>query len=221
MAEQYTIYKLTNCVSGKSYVGLTKNLDKRMRDHQKQQSSCVAVRNAIQKHGWQSFSVVVLAEGLSLKTANECEMQSILAHNTLYPHGYNLRTGGQHSKMSDSSKQKLGDAHRGKVVSQATREKIAAARRGKKYDQYLTPEQVVSVRAKQSAALRLRHTQRAISGANHPNARTYHVVSPSGESYTIAGTMEQFCKEHGLTLVAMRNLVNGKRKDYKGWTVNE
>jgi group I intron endonuclease len=87
------IYCLTS-PSGKSYIGQTKRpIEKRLREHSKMSTGCVALNSAIQKYGFDSFKVDILLiandEHLDMYETN-----MINIYNSLYPNGYNIRTGG-------------------------------------------------------------------------------------------------------------------------------
>jgi hypothetical protein len=50
------IYMLKNKKNGKIYIGqTTRPIEKRFEEHQRKDSNCVAIYNAIQKHGWENF----------------------------------------------------------------------------------------------------------------------------------------------------------------------
>ena len=103
----YLVYKHTCTITGKSYVGQTKNLIQRTVNHKNPNSRCFAFRNAIQKYGWDAFTTEVLAEGLTIEKANDLESQFIARHNTLIPQGYNLTTGGLNRVVTEETKKKL------------------------------------------------------------------------------------------------------------------
>ena len=98
--------------SGKSYIGqTTRPIEKRFQQHQKRSTNCVAIHRAIQKYGWENFE----------KDWYECpdedlnfdEELLIREMGTMTPEGYNLKTGGGNGKMSNETKQKMSDGHRG------------------------------------------------------------------------------------------------------------
>lgn len=122
------IYILTS-PSGKSYIGQTiRSIKRRFKEHQTDSSKCVAIYNAIQYHGWENFE----------KDYYECpdedlnfdEELLVREMGTLAPGGYNLKEGGDNGKLSDETKQKIGDAHRGKYVSEETRTKLSKSNMG-------------------------------------------------------------------------------------------
>jgi len=128
MSNTYTIYMHTS-PSGKSYIGQTKNTKQRDAAHRIPSSRCTAFKNAIAKYGWENFSHTILADGLTLSEANALEEQLIARHNTLAPHGYNLRSGGENQLMSDDTKQKLSNMRRGKQRTPEHQAKLNEAAR--------------------------------------------------------------------------------------------
>jgi group I intron endonuclease len=129
----YLIYKHTS-PSGKSYIGLTKNLTIRNRVHKLPSSKCFAFSAAIKKYGWELFTTEILSNQLTLKEANVLEAQFIIKYNTLAPHGYNLRAGGDVNILSEETRAKLiaNNTNRGKHKSAETKAKMSALRKGKK-----------------------------------------------------------------------------------------
>ena len=77
----YLIYKLTS-PSGKSYIGQTNNIRKRINSHKSSKNKCIAIKNAIQKYGWDNIQLTILAEDLSIIQANELETELINSHTT-------------------------------------------------------------------------------------------------------------------------------------------
>lgn len=74
----YKIYKYTNLINGKIYIGQTKNsLEKRALNGTNYKGSRYFY-NAIQKYGWNNFIPEILEDGLSLDKANIREEYYIL-----------------------------------------------------------------------------------------------------------------------------------------------
>jgi group I intron endonuclease len=124
----YLVYKHTS-PSGKSYIGQTKDYDKRCNQH-KLSTGCRAINSAINKYGWDNFTHEILIEGLSLDEANRWEEVLIKELNTLAPNGYNLRTGGANSSPSEETKSKISEAKKGHTYSDEARRKMSADRKG-------------------------------------------------------------------------------------------
>ena len=126
--------------SGKIYIGQTTRLiHTRLEEHRTGKSSdCVAIYNAIQFYGWDSFVIdwYEVPDG----DLNKHEELMIEVLGTLSPDGYNLREGGgSHGKMSEETKRRMSEAHLGeknhmfgKNQSEETKQKIGDGNRGKK-----------------------------------------------------------------------------------------
>ncbi len=86
------IYKLTNTINGKSYVGkTTQSLGRRISGHK---SANTAVGRAIRKHGVENFTIEVLEECHTPEQLNEREIFWIAKLNCKAPKGYNCTAGG-------------------------------------------------------------------------------------------------------------------------------
>jgi group I intron endonuclease len=105
------IYIITS-PSGRSYIGQTiRPIQKRLGEHQRVSSECVAIRKAIQKYGWDNLD----------KDWYECPDDELNKHenwmvnllDTLSPGGYNLKEGGGNGKPSEESNQKNRESHLG------------------------------------------------------------------------------------------------------------
>lgn len=99
----YTIYKQTNTITNKSYIGLTKHTIKKRFNQHKQDAFRyrkgkllnTAFYNAIRKYGTDCWTSEVLEENLSYEDANIQEQYYIKYFNT-YTNGYNSTIGGDH-----------------------------------------------------------------------------------------------------------------------------
>ena len=114
------IYKITNVVNRKTYVGATKNtLSGRWKAHidkarygRKWKSH---LHLDILEYGTRSFSIELIQE-CSYEESEKVERQWMERLNSYHPNGYNIRSGGIHSPQSELTKQKL----RGRVLHQST-----------------------------------------------------------------------------------------------------
>ncbi len=124
------IYILTS-PNGKSYIGQTSRpIHKRLEEHEIGKSkSSRAIYNAITFHGWENFE----------KDWYYCPDEELNKHEelmvevlgTLSPNGYNLKEGGGNGKLSEETKQKIGEGNKGKVVSEESKQKMRKAHIGK------------------------------------------------------------------------------------------
>ena len=92
------IYKITNTVSGKMYVGETKeeDVERRWKQHKntiKHGRGCPALQDAVRKYGWNvfKFEIVVICFD---ENRYAMEQYYIKKYNTLTPNGYNITLGG-------------------------------------------------------------------------------------------------------------------------------
>ena len=114
------IYKVTNKVNGKIYVGQTINeLSHRRRQHEnsyKYESTKNGVfARAMKKYGKENFTWEVIDSASSIGELNEKEIYWIKELNTLVDNGmgYNSNKGGLNGEHSETTKRKIGDAQRG------------------------------------------------------------------------------------------------------------
>ncbi len=108
------IYKITNLVNSKCYIGQTiQKLEYRWAKHGDVSSHCFALNNAIKKYGKDSFKIEKLANCNSKEELNTLEAFYIKNHNSLFPNGYNLTGGGDSHIISDETRKKLSLATAG------------------------------------------------------------------------------------------------------------
>lgn len=108
---QGKIYKITNLVTGKSYIGQTRshrlNHGKyrpfghlgRFRDHLHEANSnkknqCRYLNSSLLKHGVDNFKCELILT-CEIQDLDSYEIQYISQYNTKFPNGYNLTNGGQ------------------------------------------------------------------------------------------------------------------------------
>lgn len=83
MGKPYVIYKHTNLINGKSYIGKTcQKPELRWGSNGNGYKMCPYFWCAIQKYGWNNFSHTILLDGLTAQEANEAEIRLISEYNT-------------------------------------------------------------------------------------------------------------------------------------------
>lgn len=135
------VYKATNKINGKSYIGQTqKSLDNRINKHfySVRHKSNLYFHNALRKY---DFDWMVLEECESKSELDKKECQYIKQYNT-NKNGYNLTTGGEGSfgfKHSEKTKKKMSEKAKlrkpnflGKKHTDKTKKKISESKKGKK-----------------------------------------------------------------------------------------
>ena len=118
--------------SRKKYIGITCRNPKKRWNYGKGYIGNDYFMKAIEKYGWDNFDHIILCTGLTREEASMLEVKLIEAYDTTNrDKGYNLDGGGfKNKKMSEESRRKIGDAHRGRFTE--AQWEAAKARRGKK-----------------------------------------------------------------------------------------
>ena len=107
------IYKITNKLNGKVYIGQSRDIDARWRQHINAKDD-VLIHNAIKKYGKENFSFEVLLE-CPAEMLNDWERDMIALYDCISPKGYNLTEGGGGCKCSEETKIKMSNARKGKT----------------------------------------------------------------------------------------------------------
>jgi len=92
----YTIYRATNIITGKVYIGFDSNWPKRKGEHKSsaKRGEPYKFYNAIRKYGWNNFVWDIIYQSLEYDyTLNIMESYFIKEHDSLR-RGYNTRPGG-------------------------------------------------------------------------------------------------------------------------------
>lgn len=130
----YKVYKHTNKINGKVYVGITSMDVKRRWENGNGYSKQPLFWRAIQKYGWDSFSHEILYDGLSKQEAEEKEIELIAAcKSTDRKYGYNIQNGGNTlGKHSEETCKKISESNKGKIITPEQRLKISNALKGQR-----------------------------------------------------------------------------------------
>ena len=85
------VYKITNRLNGKIYVGqTTRPVEERFRGHK---SGSLFIDREIQKYGVENFSLEVIEECETQEQLREQEIFWMVELNSIYPNGYNINDG--------------------------------------------------------------------------------------------------------------------------------
>ena len=112
-----SIYKITNTVNGKSYIGQTIHDAEKTRIHQHlngHSPGSKLVKSAVTKYGKDAFTYEILHDGIIPEFLDILEKEAIEKFNTIAPHGYNLTEGGS-GASSDESRQKMSESAKRQV----------------------------------------------------------------------------------------------------------
>lgn len=128
------IYKITNKLNAKCYIGQTVNLSKRWSRHCSSKEKS-AISAAIKKYGKENFSIVTIGEYSNETDLNNAEDYFIDFHNSLAPNGYNRVTGQQKNRvwskesLKKASDSKLGPKNPMFGIKKTEEQKLAISKR--------------------------------------------------------------------------------------------
>lgn len=137
------VYKATNILNNKMYIGQTSRPERRFAEHTWKGSKSKILSAAIKKHGKKNFEFAILCWCPDKSYADYVEQELIKAHDTRRV-GYNICVGGE-GLGSGQDHPKFG-----KKATDETRRRIAAAKMGDKNPQYgkpNSPEQIAKIKA--------------------------------------------------------------------------
>lgn len=133
------IYKITNILNNKSYIGRKKLYKGKYNDLHNYFGSGIHIKNAIKKYGIENFKKEYLDVAYSDEELDLKEMYYIEKYNTL-KEGYNSTKGGEHfrGEFSDNElrKQKISEWSKSFWGNEENRKKLIEKRIGKKRSEF-------------------------------------------------------------------------------------
>lgn len=196
------IYKATNKINGKEYIGQSKySLNMRKKSHKKEMKyTSVYFHNALKKYGFESFDWEVIEE---VPNENLCEKEIYYIDKfNSFKNGYNLTTGGDISPMCfPEIAKKCSETKKGTVFSEEHKRKISESNKGCNKPHFKGKKHSKESKNKISKSL---------------SKNTYLVISPKNQKLIIKN-LSNFCNENNLNYSGMWHVMNGKWSQYKGW----
>lgn len=132
------IYKITNLINGKLYIGQTiTSIERRFSKHCGNENQIVS--KAIHKYGVENFKVEEIDRAETREELNEKEIYWIKYYNSLVPNGYNVAGGGNKNIIvHELTRKKLSECHKGekapwygKHLTEETKHKLSESHKGK------------------------------------------------------------------------------------------
>ena len=202
-----TIYKITNKINGKIYIGQTiRSIKRRFDEHfyKSHNKNNYPLFNAMKKYGKNAFCMEKVIECNSLEELNRAEEYYVNLYNSLAPNGYNLHTGGGNHICSEATKKKISKAGMGRIVTEKTRAKISAAQAGGK-NPFLGKKHSEESKKKMSIAK---------LGKRHTNTKRI-VCIETGRIFSSVGEASKSLSIHMSTI---SSVLNGRRRSINGLT---
>lgn len=130
------VYKITNKINGKVYIGVTKKESV----SERYKGSIINTHNehlrrSIEKYGVENFEIINQFDiAYSEEELNKLESYYINYYDSMNPKkGYNKTSGGDSKYIfSEESKKKMSKAHSGKKLTEEHKKKLSESRRGEK-----------------------------------------------------------------------------------------
>ncbi len=208
------IYKITNNINNKVYIGQTTGtLKKRWQRHNwncTKNISKMAITSAIIKYGKDSFTIESIYECVDIEDLNTQEEHFIEKHNSLSPNGYNLTRGGNNRIMTEETKRKISKGNMGKKRTKEAIKNLSEAHKG-----WIPSEETREKLRKHFSGKPVHENTR--KGAREKLPKTYTMIDPGGNEITFRN-MKEFCKKNGLCNSKLCLVASGKRRTHKGWT---
>lgn len=124
----YTIYKITNLINGKIYIG-QHDMNTQLGD--RYCCSGLHISRSIMKHGADNFKREIIFEFDNFEEMNLKERKMVTPEFIEDSQNYNLMEGGKNGVHSTYTKLKISRAHKGRVISTKTKAKMSAVKVGK------------------------------------------------------------------------------------------
>lgn len=139
----FFIYKITNLLNNKLYIGQTNNFQARWKQYTSfylNNKPKQLIIQAMIKYGIIHFKYELIEVCISREKANEREIFYISQYNSLSPNGYNIENGGKFAPLSQESLNKISKAlkgrpsiNKGKPCSEDQKLKTSQTMIGRKY----------------------------------------------------------------------------------------
>jgi len=118
MERKYCVYCHTS-PDGRRYIGVTCRKPEKRWNYGKGYKDNTYFTRAIEKYGWDNFKHEILCESLTRRGASQLEKKFIALYETTNrSKGFNLDLGGLYGdkELSEETRKKIGDAHRGRYT---------------------------------------------------------------------------------------------------------
>jgi len=222
------IYKVTNKINGKIYIGSTSLTFNRRKYYHFydafKKNSQKYFHRALRKYGKENFNWKILKEVNVKKEMLELEHKYIKKFNS-YKKGYNLTLGFDNTtlgyKFTEEQKKYLSEKNKGHNNPNygnkwTKKQKMEASKRQKENHKHLIgkncPSKRLEVRKKLSEGK---------LGNKNPKSHKWLITYPNGKKIILYGGIKRFLKENNLTYMKITPMLKGKKDNYKGWIIKK
>ncbi len=133
------VYRLTNLITKRAYIGKTVNFKRRMGEHKydSKKMATTYLSRSIQKHGWHNFKKEIIIDDIPEEDLSNLEISYIEVENTLAPNGMNLTLGGEGMSGYKRSKESCEKTKQGLIVYYANRDQFGTVSFVKSKNKYV------------------------------------------------------------------------------------
>jgi group I intron endonuclease len=228
----YVIYKFTNKLNGKSYIGVTnRGFNVRLQEHILASSNPkFKFHQALKKYDIGNFDYQILVDCISTKDeANELEVYYVALFDS-YKNGYNMTQGGGNRgqfKHTDESKAKMSKAHLGKKLNELQKENITKSLMGVPKSETHRINVIKSITGlKRNETVKQLLSKLKIGkqiADKNPSAIKVNIYDADGVLRFICnGNFETNCKTNNLPIKALRkSYYNNGKPIYQGHTIKK
>jgi group I intron endonuclease len=228
------IYKATNVIDGKSYVGYTTTTRRKYQHYYAAKSQDDVNNyfyNAIRLHGYDNFKWEVLKECDNQLMLNLMETFMIMVHHTHWTEGgYNMTWGGDGMSGYKHSKQSI---EKMKIIAQIrclNPEYLNKLKKPKGKQQPEHTEKLKNISLLKWQDVDYRNIQiKSHTGRVHPEVqkikitaglckKKYIVMCPDGNIIDIIN-LSQYCRQNNLNSGCMSRVANKKLPSHKGYKI--
>ena len=217
------IYKITNIINKKIYIGQTiRSIEERWKKPtwlSTKKNSKMAITLAIIKYGEENFVIEKIDEAYNIDELNEKEIFYIKKYKSKCPNGYNIGNGGLNRNHSIETRRKIGESNKGKVgyykglkLSDEHRKNLSISHTGHNMKE--------ETKIKLSTINKLKKIDPKVrEAASIKNSKIY-LLEKDNSLYVITN-MKKFAMRNGHDKSNLSELASGKKATYKGFKLVE
>jgi group I intron endonuclease len=207
------IYKITNLINGKIYVG------KDTKNRKRYYGSGIVIRQAIKKYGKENFKKEILENCSDYQTLNEREKYWIEVNNSTDKNiGYNRSYGGDgFSGITPETIEKIRQKHIGQKRTLECRNKISKSRIGMKFTKKHKKNLSIARKKRITKPETLEKMRKSMLGKNRKYVK-YIIIDPNGMEYH-TDNISQFCREHDIQHGNLYKVLRKERDNTKGYKI--
>ena len=131
------IYRLTNLITKRAYIGKTVNFKQRMGQHKhRSKKGKTYLYNSINRHGWENFKKEIIIDDVPEEDLSNLEISYIEVENTMFPQGYNLTLGGEGSNGFKHTEEAREKCRQATILRAANRNRIGSVTFAKIFNKF-------------------------------------------------------------------------------------